>query len=152
MPRKALTESQLLFCQLFIENGGNATDAYRQSFPKAANSPNASAIAARLKRNPLVQEQLAQARAVSLAAIESATERYQITAERVADELACLAFTRIGQVADVRTEIRSAGKRRQVVHVKDFADVAEDALAASLRSSVPPAARSRSSWRTSGRR
>ena len=83
MARDRLTETQQLFLAELVNNGGDATAAYRLAFPKAAESPNASAMAARLKRHPLVQQGLAEAREVTLSVIQSVVDRYQITAERV---------------------------------------------------------------------
>jgi phage terminase small subunit len=128
--QRALTSSQQAFLDRLLINGGNATDAYRHAYPSSRNSSNVSAPAARLRHHPVIVAAMSQASIVSLVAVQAAVDRYQITAERVAEELACLAMTRMSQVADVRTETGTDGKRHQRIVVRDFADADPMALAA----------------------
>jgi ABC-type transporter Mla MlaB component len=76
---------------------------------------------------------LAKAQEASALAVDEAVTRYAISADRVADEMARLAFTRLDQVASVRTEVGADGKRRQVVMVRDFSDVDAQALSALVK-------------------
>lgn len=127
---RPLTAKQQTFLDKLLANGGNASEAYRFAYPAVRDKRRVSAAAARMRAHPLVQEALARAGSASLAAVDAAVARYQITADAVADELACLAMTRISQLADVRTEAGQDGKRRQVVVVRDFSEVEPRALAA----------------------
>lgn len=132
MPKRAprpLTAKQQTFLDHLLANGGNASEAYRIAYPAVRDKIKVSSAASRLRSHPLVKEAMARAAAVSLAAVDRAVARYEITADAVAEELACLAMTRISQLADVRTELVD-GKRRQIVVVRDFADVEDRALAA----------------------
>jgi hypothetical protein len=76
-----------------------------------------------------VEAALGRARALAEAALERALARYEITADRVADELARIAFTRINDVTDLST-VEVEGKRVQRLTVKDYAATDERALAA----------------------
>lgn len=124
-----MSASQLKFCELYLSNGGDATNAYRQAFPQSANDPKVSQKAWQLKRHKGVAARLAEANGLALARVNAAVDQYAITAERVANEMALLAFTRMPQLADVRTELVD-GKRRQHVVVRDFSEVNPEALAA----------------------
>jgi hypothetical protein len=53
--------------------------------------------------------------------VDAAVDRYRISAERVADELARLAFTRMPQLANVCIELEPDGTQRQRLIVKNFA-------------------------------
>lgn len=127
MAGRRLTPKQQAFVRELLRNGGNATGAYRLAFNHTSD---ASAAASKLIRHPLVVQALAKGKDVQANAMDRAIERYGITQDRVAEELARLAFTRMPQVADVRTEVDQHGKRRQVVVVHDFADADPEALAA----------------------
>ncbi len=113
-----------------IRNGGNAAAAYRLAFPGNSTASSVSAAASRLRRHPLIVQALEAADAATRQAVDQAVKRYEITAERVADELARLAFTRMPQLADVRTETETDGSQRQRLVVKDFGAADQDALAA----------------------
>jgi hypothetical protein len=130
MPRHQLTTKQQSFLTELLANGGNAAAAYRVAFPANSTASSVSAAASRLRRHPLIVEALEAAEAASARAVESAVDRYSITAQRVADELARLAFTRMPQLADVRTELGPDGTQHQRLVVKDFSTADADALAA----------------------
>jgi phage terminase small subunit len=138
MPRRQLTAKQQVFLEQLLANGGNAAAAYRVAFPDNSTVSSVSAAASRLRRDPRIVQALAAAEAASQRAVDAAVERYEISAGRVADELARLAFTRMPQLADVRTEVESDGAQRQRLVVKDFARADPDALAAiiEVRSTV----------------
>ena len=127
MAGRKLTHKQQAFVRELLHNGGNATGAYRVAFNHTSD---ASAAASKLIRHPLVVQALAKGKTVQEKAIDAALVRYEITQERIADELARLALTRMPQLADIRTEVDQHGKRHQRVIVRDFADADQDALAA----------------------
>jgi phage terminase small subunit len=130
MPRRQLTFKQQTFLQELLSNGGNAAASYRIAFPDNSTASSVSAAASRLRRHPLVVEAFEAAEAASARAVESAVDRYSITAQRVADELARLAFTRMPQLADVRTEVGPDGTQHRRLVIKDFSTADADALAA----------------------
>lgn len=130
MPRHNLTTKQQVFLEQLLANGGNAAAAYRVAFPDNFTASSVSAAASRLRRHPLIVQALAAADAATREAVDEAVNRYQITAERVANELAGLAFTRMPQLADVRTDVGPDGIPQQRLVVKDFATADAEALAA----------------------
>ena len=127
MPRHQLTAKQQAFLQELLTNGGNAAAAYRVAFPDNSTASSVSAAASRLRRHPLIVQALTAAKAASQRAVDVAVERYAITADRVADALARLAFTDIRQVVDVVTTTADDGTRRQEIKVRDFATIDADA-------------------------
>jgi hypothetical protein len=130
MPRHKLTAKQQVFLEQLLANGGNAAAAYRIAFPDNCTVSSVSAAASRLRRHPLIVQALAAADAATRQVVDEAVSRYRISAERVADELARLAFTRMPQLADVRTEMTPDGMQCQRLVVKDFDAADADALAA----------------------
>src|ERR1700722_15812507 len=128
MSRHQLTAKQQVFLHELLANGGNAACAYRVAFPDNSTASSVSAAASRLRRHPLIVQALAVAEAVSAQAVAGAVDRYRITAERVADELARLAFTRMPQLANVWTEVDPDGTQHQRLLVKDFSAADADAL------------------------
>lgn len=129
--RRKLNSQQQEFLRLQLENSETPTNAYRLAYNDNSAGKIVSTKAARLNHHPLIARALADASARALTAVASAIERYSITQERVADELARLAFTRMPQLADVVREAGHDGKQRIVVHVRPFAEVADqEALAA----------------------
>ena len=130
MPRYQLTSKQQAFLQELLTNGGNAAAAYRVAFPDNSTASSVSAAASRLRRHPLIVQALAASAAATRKAVDVAVDRYQISAARVADEFARLAFTRMPQLVDVRTEFKPDGTQRQRLVVKDFSAADSDALAA----------------------
>lgn len=130
MNGSTLSPKQQAFLEKYIENGGNASAAFRHAYPKSANNPRVSGMASRLVKHPLIQQALSRAGSASHAVIERVVAKHELTIERLLEEMACLALTRMPQVADVRTEVDPDGKRRQRIQVRDFADVPDDALAA----------------------
>jgi phage terminase small subunit len=91
---RTLTSRQRAFVAEFIANGGNATAAYRKEYPNTKGEKTASAQGARLKRHPLIAQQLLAAQIATERAVQIAVDRYQITAERVADAMAAPADIR----------------------------------------------------------
>ena len=128
MPRKSLTPNQIEFCRL-IATGLSGTDAYLAAYPGEMTRKAAAVKASRLmKRAEMKAARASQASAV-VAAVESAVERYGITADAVADAMARLAFTDLDQVASWGTVIEH-GKRRSWLHLHDTAAISRDAMAA----------------------
>lgn len=127
MAARKLTPRQQHFCREYLRNGGNATGAYRVAFTIKSDP---SGPASKLLKHPMVVQALSRGHDVQADAMDRAIERYSITQERVADELARLAFTRMPQLAEVVREAGHDGKQRIVVHVKPFAEADQEALAA----------------------
>jgi hypothetical protein len=125
---KRLSESQSAFARL-VSEGATPTDAYIAAFPACSSRKAARTNASRLMKHPMIAGLRDQRTALAVAAIDRAVERYAITAERVAEAMARLAFTDIDQVASVET-VNEAGKRRQSVILKDFSDIERAPMAA----------------------
>src|SRR5262245_61677003 len=130
MPRSQLTARQQVFLQELLSNGGNSSEAYRTAYPANLTKSSVSAAASRLRRHPLIVQALVAADVATRKTVDAAVDRYRISAERIADELARLAFTRVEQLADVLTEIEPDGTQHQRLVMKDFATADRDALAA----------------------
>lgn len=128
MPADKLNQKQAAFVEL-VGRGMAAVDAYTQVYGASATRKAAAVKAARLMRHPLVAASRARQTAIAIAAVDAAVERYGITAERVADAMARLAFTNIDQVADWRT-VGDGAKQRQTVTIRDARDIHPDAMTA----------------------
>ena len=129
MPRRALNTLQAKYAEL-LADGWKQADAYRSVYPGDYSDRACSVKASRLAKHPLVVEVRHRRIAIAVTAVDRAVERYQITQDRVADELARLAFTSMPQLADVRTVKESDGKMRQRVVIRDFVDADPEALKA----------------------
>lgn len=81
---KKLTDKQQLFVEEYLANGFNATDAYR----KAYNVEKAN-HAYRIFNQPAVKEEIAKR-------LKEKHETLNITADRVMEELATIAFAKKG--------------------------------------------------------
>jgi phage terminase small subunit len=123
-----LTEKQAAFAALICD-GMPLTDAYLQAYGGNCSRKTAAVSAVRLTKHPLIAAMRNRRMAAAIRAVDVACERYNITADRVADEMARLAFTNLDQVADVRTVI-VGGKPRQEVVVKDFSEIEPEARSA----------------------
>lgn len=123
-----LTDKQALFLAL-ISEGKNATDAYLTAYSGNCSRKSAAVNGAKLLKHPLIAAARARQQAMALAAVDAAVDRYQITADRVADEMARLAFTRIDQVAAWHT-VGDGQKARQIMALRDMAAIDQDALSA----------------------
>jgi hypothetical protein len=120
--RQRLTANQQEFLRLIIEQDETPTNAYRLAYNDKAQANVVGSKASRLRRHPVIAAALAEARAMQAAAVRSAVDRYGITANRVADAMARLAFTDLRQIVDVRTV-----NGRRIVDVKEFSDIDGDA-------------------------
>ena len=121
-PRLRLTPNQQEFLRLLIEQGETPTNAYRLAYNDKAQAKVISSKATRLRRHPVIAAALADADRARAYAVDRAVERYGVTADRVADAMARLAFTDLRQIVDVRTV-----NGRRIVDVKDFSDIDGDA-------------------------
>jgi hypothetical protein len=96
-----------------------------------ASDPQAvvAARASKLKRHPITLEILSLAAARSAAALEAALARYDLTADRVAADMARAAFTELRQVCSWGSRIVDAktGKREYWLHVLDAVEIDPDA-------------------------
>ena len=131
--RRGLTAKQSGFVAEFLNNGGNATAAYRKAFNAKGATTVVSAMAYKLRHRPAIVAALAASEAASAAAVQSAVERYGVTAERVADEMARLAFTRLDQVCRVARVPGRDGKPVMALEVRPFDEIEGDALSALVK-------------------
>jgi phage terminase small subunit len=125
MPARHLNEQQAEFARL-VATGMSGTDAYIAAYPGNYSRHTASVKASRLLKRPLVMAAKAAAAAAVVAAVDRAVDRYGITAERVADAMARLAFTDLRQVIDWQT-VQDGGKRRQIITLRDASAIEADA-------------------------
>lgn len=128
---RTLTGKQRAFITFYIDNGmENATEAYRQAYPAIRTKPPSVAglEAGRLLAHPLIIPMIAEAQQLAIARIQAVVARYALSAEAVAEEMGRLAFTQMRQVVDLSTVTDpETGTKRQVLRVKDFADIDDDA-------------------------
>jgi phage terminase small subunit len=123
-----LNPQQAEFARL-VASGLTATEAYCRAYPACKSRKSARSMAYRLMKHPLIAAYGAERAASLIAAVDLAAERYGVTAARVADAMARLAFTDLRQVADWRTVME--GKRAvQVVTVRDADAISSEAHAA----------------------
>ena len=133
MSVRKLPERQQAFVTAYLANGGNASAAFRSAYGVSASGVSLSNRAHKVKMLPRVQAALNGAQAQADKALQSAVERYGVTAERVADEMARLAFTRLDQVCTVRRGLDKAGKAAVVLELHPFAEIEGDALSALVK-------------------
>jgi hypothetical protein len=117
------------FFAAYISNGGNASAALETVIPNPARGKQATwRYASVLKRHPEFVRLQADQEARAALSVAHALERYGITAEQAAEEMARLAFTELRQVVDWYTITdKKTGTRRQVVRVKDASEIDPDA-------------------------
>ena len=125
MSQKQLNAQQAEFARL-LAAGSTKMAAYRAAYPGNYNDRSCSAKAARLAKHPLIAPLEAGRAARVRDAVAVAVNRYGITAERVAEAMARLAFTELRQIVDVHSVV-VGGQHRRVVDVKDFSDIDGDA-------------------------
>jgi hypothetical protein len=92
--------------------GSTKMAAYRAAYPGDYNDRSCSAKAARLSKHALIAPLEAGRAARVRDAVAVAVGSYGITAERVADPMARLAFTELRQIVDVHSVV-VGGQRRQ---------------------------------------
>jgi hypothetical protein len=124
---EGLNDRQLKFVQELLLNGGNGGLAYRRAYPDCKSNTTAIAAAARLKAHPVVQRVLRAAEQRAREAVVKAVERYGITADAIADEMARLAFSELRQVCDWWSGRRKDGTVIQHMRVRDSCEIDPDA-------------------------
>lgn len=113
----------------YLRNGGNASKALETLHPDPTRSKQRTyAVAQRMKASELVQRMISEAASRAIKSAERAVERYGLSADIAAEELARAAYTEMRQVCDVLTiKDPDTGEMRQVVKYKDFNDIDSDA-------------------------
>lgn len=122
-------ETLIAFAEAYIITNGNATAALRRIDPKADEKyKKIWPIADRMLRSDICQNALARIRSRGDQALAAVLDRYGITAERAAEELARLAFTQMRQVVNLYTAVDPETKKpRQHLDIRDFDKIDEDA-------------------------
>ncbi len=112
-----------------LKNGGNAAQALTALFPdKTRTSKQTYALSHRIRQHPIVAEMLLRGGDTTVSAITAALDRYGLSADIAADQMARAAYTEMRQVCDVTTIIDpDTGEPKQVVKYKDFNDIDPDA-------------------------
>lgn len=88
------TDRQFAFCRFYVEQGlTNASAAYRKAYPNCKSEVAAESCSSRLLRNAKVMAYLDEVRRV-------ATERTQITADRVLEELGRIGLANMDDYAE----------------------------------------------------
>lgn len=100
MKNGALTPRAKKFIELYLTNGKNATDAYVRSAPKPLTIPKEKIRirAHYFTRQPNIKALIQAAEAREVAAVEKVLDKYQLSRERVAQELVRVAFTNASDV------------------------------------------------------
>ena len=139
------TAERQAFAQEWLANGGNALKAAIKTIPAAkAMTPNrASQFASRLRHHKHVKAIIEKAAERSKTSLEQALSRYDISSDRVAEELARGAFAQIRDVTTLETveeKDAASGKvsRRQVLRVHDWNEISDDAHRAIYKVSQRP--------------
>jgi Terminase small subunit len=125
MSSQQLNPQQVEFFRL-VSTGMRGTDAYRAVYPGDYSQRSCQVKASRLLKHPVIALARAQQMQSALLAVDGVVSRYAITAERIADAMARLAFTDLRQIVDVKV-VSEDGKRRQVVALRNFDEIAPDA-------------------------
>lgn len=90
--KRPLTPAREAFVAAYLANGQNATDAYRTAYPRATTRT-CEVEGGRLLRNPVVKAKIA-------AALQKRLNRYEVTSDRIIEELASIAFLDSAQLYD----------------------------------------------------
>lgn len=122
-------ETLIAFAEAYILTNGNASAALRRIDPKADEKyPRVYSTAKRMVDTEICQNALARIRSRGDQALSAVLDRYGITAERAAEELARLAFTQMRQVVNLYTAVDPETKKpRQHLDIRDFDKIDEDA-------------------------
>lgn len=98
--RTSLPEQEK-FLEIWGRNGNNVVDAYAKSRePPVLVNPDVKTAAYRYARQGVVAERMKEAESRALAKIEKVLDKYAITEERIAAEIAKLAFTDVKDVLE----------------------------------------------------
>ena len=128
-PREAYDLFLERFANQLIQERGNATSALKIAAPNLRRSPSRlTTIASELSRHHKVVEIVERARDREHKELQAALERYAVSADRAAAELARLAYTELRQVADWGSTVdEKTGKREYWLHVRDAVEIEPDA-------------------------
>lgn len=116
-----LTPAQEAFCKAYVLNGFNGTAAYRSAFPKAKDSldDTLAAMASKLLATAKISQRIAVLKMTTAAVAE---KKFEITAERILQELAAIAFQQAGDYFEwgtverpVRRKNKESGKLEQML-------------------------------------
>jgi phage terminase small subunit len=125
MSHKRLNSQQAEFFRL-VSTGMRGTDAYRAVYPGDYSQCSCQVKASRLLKHPLIAAARARQMQAAVLVVDEVVSRYAISAERIADAMARLAFTDLRQIVDVKV-VAENGKRRQIVEVRNSDDIDPDA-------------------------
>lgn len=90
-----MTEKQKIFADEYLI-GLNATRAYKAAYPSVKNDETAAAAAARMLRNVKVQKYISDR-------MEERQKRTEVTQDRVVEELAAIAFSKVTDYVEIRS-------------------------------------------------
>ena len=95
-----MTDQQWLFAQLYkTDPSRNATAAYRKAYPTCRSEKTAGVNASRLLGNARVQAYLQES-------TEKAMKKFDITEERILQELGCIAFLDFAELVDSKGNLK----------------------------------------------
>lgn len=110
-----MTDRQWAFCRQYVKQGlTNATGAYQHAYPNCKSDHAAESASSRLMKNGKVSAYLAEVK-------EKASEKTQITADRVLEELGVVAFTEVPE-SDVKASDKVSALEKIGKHFGMFTD------------------------------
>ena len=111
-PGKPLTPADRVFLAEVLSNGGSIVEAFRVAFPNwhGAEADRSKAASDYARRGNL-RKAIAEARGVQRSAIDRVIDQYAITQDRLADRLACFAFTDLDQIVEWVPVVNEEGVR-----------------------------------------
>ena len=91
LTKAGLTKAEEAYCQAYAMNGGNGSEAYRRAFPKARQSKDStvSTMASKLNAKASIRLRIS---VLGQRVAKVAADKFDITAEKVLQELAAIAF------------------------------------------------------------
>ncbi len=128
---KKLTAKQAKFIEIYLSNGQNAADAYKQAYDTTMRSSLCSAEAKKMLNSPKLLPYLRRAEQRVEQAITRATEAYAVSRERNVAELARMAYANMDdytrlvgneRVVDLAAATRDHLAAVQEIIVEDFKD------------------------------
>ena len=111
-PGKPLTAADRVFLAEILSNGGSVVEAFRVAFPnwRGEESTRAKA-AADYSRRANLRRAVVEARERQQVAVDRVVDQYAITQDRLADRLACFAFTDMDQIVEWLPVVNEEGVR-----------------------------------------
>lgn len=97
-----LTDQGRVFVTEFLKNGKNASAAYRAAFPHLnfKNALDCTQQASKFRNAPAIKAALQIAQSREMVKVGKVLDRYAITQERVAEEMAKIAFAKINDYVE----------------------------------------------------